>query len=112
MSTRGRNGFIAILLGLLAGATAWAFSFSPPPPADFTFINDTEIKSVDPAVIIGQPEMRVVTAIFEGLVNWDPKTLDPKPGVAESWDISSDRRTYTFHFRNDPKWADGTSVTP
>ncbi len=112
MNFRGRNAFVVLLLGLLAAATAWAFSFDPPPPADFTFINETEIKSVDPAVVIGQPEMRIITAIFEGLVNWDPKTLAPKPGVAESWDISPDQLTYTFHFRKDARWTDGTPVLP
>ncbi len=112
MSSRARNLFVACLVALLVAATAWAFSFNPPPPADFRFVNDTEIKSIDPAVIIGQPEMRVVTALFEGLVNWDPKTLAPIPGVAESWEISPDLLTYTFHFRKDAKWTDGSPVVP
>ncbi len=55
--------------------------------------------------------MHIVNAIFEGLVNWDPKTLDSKPGVAESWDISSDNLTYTFHIRPEAKWSDGSPIT-
>ena len=37
-----------------------------------------------------------------------------KPGVAESWDISEDGLTYTFHLNQDAKWvkADGTEVAP
>lgn len=31
------------------------------------------------------------------------------PSIAKSWDISEDRKTYTFHLR-DAKWSDGTSV--
>src|SRR5215831_2177226 len=107
-----RNWFSLALIALLIGATAWALSTRPLPPADFTFINESEIKSVDPALIIGQPEMRVVSALFEGLVNWDPKTLAPIPGVAESWELSPDLLTYTFHFRKDAKWSDGSPVTP
>ena len=109
---RGRNKFLFLIGMLLVGATAWAISFRPPPRADFTFVNETEIQSVDPALVIGQPEMRIVTAIFEGLVNWDPKTLAPIPGVAEKWDISDDRLTYTFHFNPKAKWSDGSPVTP
>jgi oligopeptide transport system substrate-binding protein len=40
----------------------------------------------------------------------DPKTLDPKPGVAEKWEISPDGKKYTFHLR-DCEWSDGKKVT-
>lgn len=112
MNLRGRGGVTIALVFIFIAATAWALSFKPEPPADFTFVNDTEIKSVDPALIIGQPEMRVVMGLFEGLVNWDPKTLAPIPGVAKSWEISDDGLTYTFHFRDNACWTDGSPVTP
>ena len=73
MRFRSRNGLIALLALLLIAATAWAFSFPRVPPADFTFINENEITSVDPAMVIGQSEMRVIIGLFEGLVNWDPE---------------------------------------
>ena len=34
-----------------------------------------------------------------------------KPGMAESWDVSDDGLTYTFHLRQDAKWSDGDPVT-
>lgn len=108
---QGRNWFIWLSLALLAAATAWAVNFNRLPPADFTFCNGTEIKSVDPAIVTGAPEGRIITAIFEGLTNWHPKTLEPQPGVAERWDISDDRLVYTFHLRDDARWSDGTPVT-
>src|SRR5215813_11773631 len=112
MNFRNRNLQIVLVLAVLVAATAWALTFPRAPKADFTFINETEITSVDPAMVIGQSEMRVIIGLFEGLVNWDPKTLAPIPGVAESWEISPDQLTYTFHFRKDAKWNDGTPVTP
>ena len=33
------------------------------------------------------------------------------PGVAESWEIGDDGRTYTFKLRGDAVWSDGTPVT-
>ncbi|HOP77976.1 MAG TPA: peptide ABC transporter substrate-binding protein [Thermogutta sp.] len=89
----------------------WAFWFPHEPPADLTFCNLTEIKTIDPALVTGQPEGRVVWALFEGLTTYDPKTLAPQPGVAESWTISQDKRTYTFHLRKEARWSDGKPLT-
>lgn len=100
-----------LLILLLLGALLWAFWFPAEPPADFTFCNGTEIKTVDPALVVGQPEGRVVWALFEGLVTYDPKTLAPRPGVAEDWTLSPDKRAYTFHLREDARWSDGTPLT-
>nr|ADD93900.1 hypothetical protein [uncultured marine bacterium MedDCM-OCT-S08-C1605] len=40
----------------------------------------------------------------------NPKTLEPEPGVAKSWVISEDRKTYTFTLREDAKWSNGDPV--
>lgn len=81
------------------------------PPADFTFSNGTEVKSFDPAIVTGQPEGRILNCLFERLVNWHPKTLEPIPGVAKDWEISSDGKNYTFFLREDAEWSDGSPVT-
>ncbi|MBX7168155.1 MAG: peptide ABC transporter substrate-binding protein [Pirellulales bacterium] len=96
---------------MLAGAMLWAVSFATLPQADFTFCNETEIKTVDPAIVTGQPEGRIVSSLYEGLTRWDPKDLHPIPGVAERWEISPDQLTYRFYLRNDALWSDGTPVT-
>ncbi|TVR71564.1 MAG: peptide ABC transporter substrate-binding protein [Spirochaetaceae bacterium] len=56
-------------------------------------------------------EAQIYTAIYEGLVGYDPLTMEPVPGVAERWDISSDGRTYTFHLRRTARYWNGDSVT-
>lgn len=94
-------------LGIVVGAVLWVRL----PPADFTFINETEVKSLDWAVVTGIPEHRIVGNIFEGLTRLDAKTLEPLPGVAERWDILDDKKTYTFHLRKDAKWSNGEPVT-
>ena len=100
----------SITAGLLLVAAIWAMSFAALEPADFTFSNGSEIKTVDPALVTGQPEGRIVRALFEGLCAWDPKTLDPIPGVAEAWGPSDDKLTWTFHLRDDARWSDGSPV--
>ncbi|MEI6033585.1 MAG: peptide ABC transporter substrate-binding protein [Verrucomicrobiae bacterium] len=78
--------------------------------ADLVFINGAEPETLDPAIITGQPEGRIVNALFEGLCAYDEGGR-AVPGVAESWEISPDGRTYTFRLRPDAKWSDGTPVT-
>lgn len=55
-------------------------------------------------------KMDLLMATFEGLVRTD-ENGNICPGIAESWDISEDKLTYTFKIRNDAKWSDGTSIT-
>lgn len=93
---------------LLVGLT---FSRSVDAPADFRFNNQTEPKTLDPQLMTGQPEMRLASAVFEGLARRDAKTMLPAPGVAKSWDISPDGKRYTFHLREDARWTDGHPVT-
>ncbi|GAB4173965.1 MAG: peptide ABC transporter substrate-binding protein [Terrimicrobiaceae bacterium] len=81
-----------------------------PGRADLVIVNGAEPETLDPAIITGQPEGRVVNALFEGLTAFD-RFGKPEPGVAESWEISSDGRTYRFFLRPDAKWSNGTTVT-
>ncbi len=73
--------------------------------------NGAEPQGLDPHIVTGAPENRIISALFEGLVTKHPETLDIEPGVAESWDISADGRTYTFHLRDDARWSNGDPVT-
>lgn len=109
MSLRWFIGYTLVLVFFMG--LVWAFWFPAEPAADFTFCNSTEIKTIDPALVTGQPEGRVVWALFEGLTTYDPKTLAPQPGVAEKWTISEDKRTYTFYLRENARWSDGTPLT-
>jgi oligopeptide transport system substrate-binding protein len=73
--------------------------------------NGTEPQDLDPQVVTGVPEHRILSALFEGLVSAHPKTLEPEPGVAERWDISDDGRVYTFHLHENAKWSNGEPIT-
>lgn len=78
--------------------------------ADLVFINGAEPETLDPALVTGQPEGRVVNALFEGLTTFNAEAR-PGPGMAESWTVSDDKRVYTFTLRADAQWSDGTPLT-
>lgn len=75
------------------------------------FGNGTEPQGLDPHVVTGIPEMNIVNALFEGLAVKNPYTLEPEPGVAQSWDISADGLTITFHLNPEAKWSNGDPIT-
>jgi len=79
-------------------------------PADVTIINNGEPETLDPALLTGIPEMRIAIGLFEGLVRLDPKTAQPIPGLAESWEISPDGKIYTFHLRTNLVWSTGEPI--
>jgi oligopeptide transport system substrate-binding protein len=72
--------------------------------------NASEPESLDPHLVRGAVEWTIVGSLFEGLVIPDHHTLEPRPGVAESWTISPDGLTYRFTLRAAAKWSDGTTV--
>lgn len=73
--------------------------------------NGTDIQSLDPHVVTGQPEHWVISSLFEGLVAPDPANPDlDAPGLASSWQ-SSDFQTWTFELRPNATWSDGTPIT-
>lgn len=65
----------------------------------------------DPAFAAAPPDTDVVRALFEGLTDYDPRTLKPTPGVAERWESSDDGRVWTFYLRDDARWSTGEPVT-
>ena len=50
--------------------------------------------------------MRISSSLFEGLCRVTAEGK-PEPGMAERWDITEDKKTYTFHLRAGTTWSDG-----
>ncbi len=66
--------------------------------------------TLDPAVSAEMTSHEYVTQIYSGLVRPDDN-LEPAPDIAERWEMSQDRRTYTFYLRKDVTFQDGRKVT-
>ena len=67
-----------------------------------------EIPTMDVTKATDSESMNVMRNVFEGLyiLREDNKVI---PGVAKSYEVSEDKKTYTFHLR-DSKWSNGTPV--
>ncbi|HET8789771.1 MAG TPA: peptide ABC transporter substrate-binding protein [Modicisalibacter sp.] len=70
-----------------------------------------ELASFDTSQVSGGVwESQVLMDVYEGLVKKGPDG-EILPGMATSWEVSDDGKTYTFHMREGAKWSDGHPVT-
>jgi oligopeptide transport system substrate-binding protein len=97
-------------VGLVAGTLLTGCGPSLP-PADLVIINGAEPESLDPALALSVEDLRVTLPLFEGLTRNDPVDASPIPGLAESWVVSPDGRTYTFELRTNAAWSTGEPIT-
>ena len=101
-----RSHPLALAIGLAAGLTSLSL-----PAATLHMGISGDPASLSPAKITGGVwEEDVLRDLFEG-----PIAIDAEghiiPGAAESWEISDDGRTYTFHLRDGLEWSDGQPLT-
>jgi len=101
---------LSIILFFVAASLAFIFSAEREERAEFVLINGAEPETIDPALLTGVIEGRIADNIFEGLTTPDPKDLSPRPGMAYRWEISRDKRIYTFYLRR-ARWTNGDPVT-
>lgn len=125
---------LSMLLGLFAGCAAPAPTASPtqapaqstPAPGEPTKAPEPEPAATGPKVLrinlgtwpdVVDPqkssfvnEIAVLQLIYEGLVRID-ENGEVVPGAAETWEVSEDAKTFTFHLRPGLKRADGTPMT-
>ncbi|WP_205961679.1 ABC transporter substrate-binding protein [Pararhodobacter oceanensis] len=95
---------------LLAGSTALFASAAAAQQTHIRVAMQLEPPHLDPTSAAAQAIDAVVYSnIFEGLTRFmsDGSVV---PGLAESWEISEDGLTYTFHLRDGVTFHDGTTM--
>jgi oligopeptide transport system substrate-binding protein len=73
--------------------------------------NLSEPNDLDPQIADSQQTFTIIMSLMEGLAQYDPKSNEPVPAVAERWEVSSDNLRWTFHLRKNSKWSNGDPVT-
>jgi oligopeptide transport system substrate-binding protein len=76
----------------------------------FTYNMGAEPPSIDPQLVEDVTGSAIARDLFEGLLTQNADgTL--APGVAERWETSGDKKTYTFYLRDNARWSNGDPVT-
>ena len=76
-----------------------------------TYVYHPEPTALSTIATSAVPVAIISTKIYESLLSYEGAGLTPKPGLAESWTVSDDKKTYTFKLRRDVKWHDGKPFT-
>jgi peptide/nickel transport system substrate-binding protein len=97
-----------------AGASAAAKPASPTAAAakirrggTLNLASETDAKTFDPMLSTDGYSAYLTAQVYDGLVKFD-ENIKPVPWLADSWDISPDGKTYTFHLHKGIKFHDGT----
>jgi oligopeptide transport system substrate-binding protein len=95
---------------LLTGCPALPFTIPSATGGGVLKLYGIDPYTLDPAVAGDGNSHNYIVQIFSGLVRLDDN-LEPAPDIAEKWELSQDRRTYTFYLRKDVRFHDGRGVT-
>ena len=103
-------GSQVIYLGLILGACSHSESTLQHPLDTLRIDVGSEAPTLDPALSEDAAAGRIINDLFAGLVDFDQQN-NPIPGMAESWNLSANGKTYTFHLRDNLKFSDGSRIT-
>jgi peptide/nickel transport system substrate-binding protein len=110
-----RHRFIRLLAALgLTGALVLPAVGLPARAAEDPLIlrvgTTQDLDSLNPYATLLVSGYEVFQLTYNLLVDFGPN-LEPVPGFAESWQRAADGKSWTFKFRDDLKWSDGTPAT-
>jgi len=104
MKTRLRRASLTLVLGATLAACA-----PPRGPTTITYGLTLSPTGIDPHLNASAELGIPLSSVYDTLVVQDPATGEILPHLAQSWDVSPDGRTYTFHLRDGVTFHDGTT---
>jgi peptide/nickel transport system substrate-binding protein len=74
----------------------------------FVFGMSGDAAALDPWNVVDDNSLQVTQQIFEPLVTYDEQSFEIRPNLATSWQVSADKKQWTFKLRQGVKFHDGT----
>ena len=106
MKKTGKTAALALTMSMAVTAMPFGVSAEETDKTVVRINMESEPDNLDPWLSAASDTEAVFHNVFEGLVLFD-ETGALIPGLAESWDISDDGLTYTFHLRDDVTFHNG-----
>ncbi len=92
--------------------TETGVQMTTPPDTLIVVMDTSDAVSLDPARAYEFTSVLVVNQLYDKLVDFEiPDLKNVKPEVAESWEVSDDGKTWTFHIRKGIKFPSGRELT-
>ncbi len=79
----------------------------PPAPDTLRVVINAEPDTLNPITATDAYSSRILDYVNDTLIERDRDTLQYKPKLAESWEVSADHLRYVFHLRPHVTWHDG-----
>ena len=107
--TSGEMNRRAVLGGMAAGTSIALIGAGPAPKRGgiLRVAADFQPTNLDPVAGSQGGDFRFLYPIYQSLVDWDPNTLKPIPGLATKWAFT-DNQTLVLELRQGVKFHDGT----
>ena len=90
-----------------ASASSATATSSVPTPVQVVEGGILEPRTLNPVLASDEISDELSKLVFNGLVLVNPDSGKIEGDLAKSWDVSDDRKTYTFHLKSDVTWQDG-----
>src|ERR1041385_1472519 len=102
-----------IVAGCAASAKNSVFFGKTDPPSEniLRYVSGSEPETIDPQIPNLQNEARICLALYEGLAEYDPKTSEAIPALAENWEVNKDSSEFVFHLRPEGRFSNGDPIT-
>jgi ABC-type transport system substrate-binding protein len=71
---------------------------------------DTDLRTLDPALAYDELSTAVVHHLFDTLVDYDPRTGEIIPSLAERYELGDDHKSYTFVLRENLTFSNGAPL--
>ena len=110
MKKTGKTAALALTMSMAVTAMPFGVSAEETDKTVVRINMESEPDNLDPWLSAASDTEAVFHNVFEGLVLFD-ETGALIPGLAESWDISDDGLTYTFHLRDDVTFHNGKAFS-
>jgi peptide/nickel transport system substrate-binding protein len=81
------------------------------PGGRFVIANAASPNTFNPLFATNNASDGIIRSLFGSLVNLDMVTQELGPGLAESWFVAPDQKTWTFKLRQGVRWSDGQPLT-
>lgn len=104
---------VLVVIGVLVLTAAPSLVRSQPREVVFTNIETQIITAIDPQAAVDESSLHAAINLYDPLIypNVEQGTMNPRPHIAESWQVTPDGKTYTFRIRRGVKFHSGRELT-
>lgn len=102
---------LALMLGMASARAEDAVDPNAKQGGEIVATYKDDVTTLDPAIGYDWQNWSMIKSLFDGLMDYEPGTTNLKPDLAESYEISTDGKTFTFKLRHGVKFHNGREMT-